>query len=202
MKYHSSEQIQHQVKAFDKFMVDALGPDKDESKRKLILFISRTLHQFNLNNQYQPADILADAYCRVIDKIRRGEKICNIPAFLNRMTFNIIREKSRENIKNRIPREIKSSLILEQYEVSRSAPFYQNNIDDKHIDCLLEALENISPDSREILDLRIVQGWSWERIRKYYETQGKDLSAACLRKRGQRALESLRQRFFAFNEAS
>ncbi len=54
-------------------------------------------------------------------------------------------------------------------------------------------MSKLPEDKQELLELRIVQELSWNEVVSYYAAQGKDVKVATLRKRGERALEELRQ---------
>ncbi|NET56134.1 MAG: sigma-70 family RNA polymerase sigma factor [Symploca sp. SIO2E6] len=58
---------------------------------------------------------------------------------------------------------------------------------------LHEALLQLPTEKRKLLSLRIVDDLSWKEIADYYRERGEKISAATLRKRHQRALNSLRE---------
>lgn len=193
-----SDRIQQQLISLERFVTDSLSSSRDESQRQLLLFIKRTLLQFNLEQEYNSVDILGEAYFRAIVKIRSGESIRNIPGFFNRLSFNIIREKRRSYSRQE---KIDTKYIAINndflYENFRS---YDNEYKDEYVNNLRELLNEISKDNLDILVLRIVKGLSWDEVRDYYLKRGEDISIACLRKRGSRALIDLRQKFFAITQ--
>ena len=193
-----SDGVQQGINALERFVTDSLSSKRDESQRQLILFIKRTLLQFNLDQDYSPASILGEAYFRATEKIRNGEVINNVPAFLNRVAFNIIREKRRCH--SRIDKIDKKHIEISKTNLHESIDSFSSAYKSEEVENLQAALHQISQDDLEILVLRIVKGLSWDEVRDHYLKKNQDLPVSRLRKRGQRALTKLRQSFFAVKQ--
>ena len=198
MTYPPSTPMKKQLELLTKVVNDTLSEEWEESTRKIFFFIKRSLLQFKLNGQLQESDILLEAYIRVRQKIESGESIQNMPAYLNRVAFNIIREKSKKQKK---AEDLHIRLINNGY----GHPDTTSGTDDTDsykINVLLKALEELKPEDFEIIQLRIVNGLSWKEISEYLTSSenkehSKNLSASALRKRGERALKRLRKAYFS-----
>ncbi|NEQ10131.1 MAG: hypothetical protein F6K37_30620 [Moorea sp. SIO4E2] len=169
-------------------VVDALSDKRNDSARKLLFFIKRSLRQFKLDGKWDESEILVEAYIRTRKKIIEYKiSIVNIPAFLNRVSFKIIQEyykteKQNKEIKLKLIGEIKSDLIPK---------ITSNNLIEQKIEKLIGSFEDLSPEDRKILVLKIVKGLSWKSI-----ADRLDIRHDAARKRGERALKRLRERFF------
>ena len=65
------------------------------------------------------------------------------------------------------------------------------------------ALEELSEEELEILNLRIVQGLSWKDVRNNWEQiTGRETAVSTLRKKGERALKHLRAAFISTGQDS
>ncbi len=187
-----------QLKLLAEIVNDTLSEEWYESTRKIFFFIKRSLRQFKLDGQLQESDVLLDTYLRVRKKIESGESIQNMPAYLNRVAFNIIREKSKKQKKSE---DLHIRLINDGYghpdTTSRT-----DNSDSYQITILLKALEELTSEDLELIQLRIVEGLSWKQISDYINSfkdneNKKKVYASTLRKRGERALKSLREAYFS-----
>ncbi len=186
-----------QLELLTKLVNDTLSEERNESSRKIFYFIRRSLRQFKLNGQRQESDILLEAYTRVRKKIESGESIENMPAYLNRVAFNIIREKSRKQKK---AEDLHIRLINNGYGHPDTTSGTEDT-DSYKINILIKALEEIKPEDLEIIELRIVKGLSWKEISEHLtsyknEEYSNNLSVSALRKRGERALKRLRKAYF------
>ncbi|MEM9218416.1 MAG: sigma-70 family RNA polymerase sigma factor [Cyanobacteria bacterium P01_F01_bin.150] len=193
-----ADRIQEQLTALEKFVTDALGLKRDENQRQLLLFIKRTLLQFRLDQEYSPADILGESYFRIVVKIRSGEIVHNLPAFFNRTSFNVIREKNKTRSRKE---KIDTRHIAINHEILYpNLELYSSQYKNEEVESLQIALNQMSQDDLDILILRIVKGLSWAEVRENYLENNQDISVASLRKRGNRALAKLRQSFFAVKQ--
>ncbi|WP_036489762.1 RNA polymerase sigma factor [Myxosarcina sp. GI1] len=192
---------QEQLELLAKIVNDTLSEEWDESTRKIFFFIKRSLRQFKLDGQLQESDILLDSYLRVRKKIESGESIQNMPAYLNRVAFNIIREKSKKQKKSE---DLHIRLINNEHGHPDTTSETDGS-DSYQITSLLKALEELKSEDFELIQLRIVKGLSWNEISDYLNSSQdnenqKKLSTRTLRKRGERALKRLREAYFSVEE--
>ena len=147
-------------------------------------FIRRIIKQFELNSNV--SDILHEVYLRGINTEISGKEIDNPLAWMRSTAYNIVRELSREEIKN-----YKLSNKLETAE-NQYCQISCNEIDDI-IERIQKTWEKLKIEDREILEMRIINGYSWKEIGEIYSRRNKSANLAALRKRGQRALLHLRE---------
>ncbi len=181
-----------QLDLLNKLINNILSQEGDESTRKIFFFIKRILRQFRLDSQLQESEILIDAYLRIREKIKSGESIKNISAYLNRVSYNIVREHSK---KQKRSEKLHGRLLDNGYGHPDIILGGDSSNYDK-ITILLESLKKLKNEDLEILQLHIVEGLSWEEIRGYFSScKGKKLSNSALRKQGERALRRLREAY-------
>ncbi len=190
--------IEKQLELLAKVVNDTLSEEWDESTRKIFFFIKRSLRQFKLDGQLQESDILLEAYLRIRQKIESGESIQNMPAYLNRFAFNIIREKSKKQKKS----EDLHIRLINNGHGHPDTTSGTDNTDSYKMNILIKALEKLKPEDFELIQLRIVKGLSWNEISEYlnsskHNENNKYISASGLRKRGERALKRLREAYFS-----
>ena len=169
-------------------------------RRKLLLTIQRSLRQFHLDSQLEESDIPIDAYIRTRTRIEAGECIENIPAWLNRVSFNIIREASKKRDQCQ---RLTDRLICNDC----GQPNPANSIEDPYareedIEALFLSLHQLSQPDLELLMLRVVKGLSWQEISQRSIDSEEDCKKPRvlqqrLRKRGERALKRLRDAFIS-----
>lgn len=183
-----------QLKLLTTLVSDTLSEKQDESTRKIFFFIKRSLRQCNLDGQIQESDILIEAYLRVRKKIESGEFVQNMPAYLNRFAFNIIREKIKEQKKTD---NLYTHLINNNHGISDITSGIDET-DNYKINILVKAIEELKSEEFELIKLRIVKGLSWQEISEYLSyIKRQKISPTTLRKRGERALKRLRKSYFS-----
>ena len=159
---------------------------------QLLWLISRWLKQFNLDSQIDASEILTEAYLRTHSQVLKGKRIENFPAWLNRVSYKVIQEYSRKE---------KYRDSLTQRLIRSGQHCTENNINDNefagsNIKALLQALTELNEEELEILDLRIIRGFSWKEVRSHLKaSRGKDISESTLRQQGARSLKHLRDAF-------
>jgi DNA-directed RNA polymerase specialized sigma24 family protein len=159
------------------------------SGRLMYAFIRRTLQQFHLQSNYREACILNEAYLRGLRQIRRGQLIHNAPAWLRSTSYNIIRELKRD--------QQKAVSLQDQMLEMQPAPVASDDLEDD-LATLRLAFQLLSKSDQKLLNLKIVDGYSWGEIRAILDQQGYgDHDEAKLRKRKERALIRLRKKFHA-----
>jgi DNA-directed RNA polymerase specialized sigma24 family protein len=191
----TSDSQENQLELLTTVINNLLSEEKDEATRKIFFFIKRSLNQFKLNSQLEESDILSEAYLRVRKKIESGELIQNMPAYLNRVAFNIIREKSKKKKKSE---DLHIRLINNSHGVTDTAS-RTDDLDSYQITILLKALEELNSEDFELIQLRIVKGLSWNEISDYRnyskDNENKKRLSANTRKKGERALKRLRKAY-------
>jgi RNA polymerase sigma factor (sigma-70 family) len=183
-----------------------------ETRKRLLPFITRALYQYGLNGYYQPDEVLNESFLLFIKRFfdqyeldsyyqthevlnksflrvemrKRIENIPNIEAWFRGTAFNIIRQYARKRSRETlIPNEI--------YEEIPDLNSNSNAEDIEEYKPLREAFLQLPTEKQELLSLRFVRGLSWNEIADFYRERGEKVSAATLRKRHQRALNTLRQ---------
>ena len=187
-----------QLKLLNELVKDAISEEWDESTRKIFFFIKRSLRQFKLYGQLQESDILTQAYIRVRQKIESGELIQNMPAYLNRVAFNIVREESRKQKKSE---DLPIRLNNNGHGNLDTTP----GLDDTNsyqITTLIQALKELKSEDLEIIQLRIVKGLSWKEVSiNLSSNQCSKISESTLRQKGKRALQRLRNAYLAVEKS-
>jgi DNA-directed RNA polymerase specialized sigma24 family protein len=126
------------------------------------------------------------------------------PAWLTKVSFNIIREHKRKACRDQ---------VISQ-ELTSHDEFKNRNEEQKELDCemkkkinfLLKSLSELKEEDLEIIRLRFVQGLTWDETSKYLIRFRGDLKIKktenSLRKRGSRILYRLRQAFEDFDDVA
>ena len=151
--------------------------------RSLFLFIKRSLRGFHLEGTHTEIEVFNEAYMRGVALTLKGNTIRNPKAWIRKTAFNVIRELSREAQRCQ-PRDsdyIESSLVAEE-------------IIELDIEAVLSALQELELSDRLLIELKTVQNLSWKEVgQTLVESGEKPQTEAALRKRGQRAMQRLRQ---------
>jgi DNA-directed RNA polymerase specialized sigma24 family protein len=188
---HGSAIQENQVQFTTDFL--ELQNPNGSSGRLMYAFVRRTLRQFCLQHNYREAYILNEAYLRGLRQIQRGQLIRNSPAWLRKTSYNIIRELKRD--------QQKAVALQDQMLEMQSTPVSSNvSADDLEDDLatLRLAFQLLSKSDQKLLNLKIVEGHSWNEIRAILAQQGYgDHDETKLRKRKERALIRLRKKFHA-----
>lgn len=157
----------------------------------ILRLIRSRLFQYQMGSVYSDIDILSEAYLRTASAIRQGREVTNVQGWLRSTSLNIIAELSRQDKKQKsLEDKVKHFTFIEP-------DLYRENfsVDEQVLKDLSLALKTLSPEDSEIISLRFIQQLSWQDISKLYEKRGDLVSVTAIRKRGQRALERLRQSF-------
>ncbi len=177
-----------------RFIESVINPES-RNTNSIIPFIQRTLRQRQLNDDALAVFIISCE--RAIKKIKAGEKIGNIPAFIRGISFKVIQELSREyhpqnqlidKLKNRTEFTAGEEFLIPEYTT------------DYNVQRIIEAWEKLTSEERKILWFRIVEEFSWSEIADYLVEEGNeqkkdDKLIPRLRKRCCRALDKLRKSF-------
>lgn len=183
-----AKQAQQERLKFDAEVLELLR-SRNSSGRLTFVFVKRELRNFHLDNLYQEAWVLNEAYIRGVKRIATGEVIRNPTAWLKGTAYHIIRELSREHqklapLKEDIPDAPQSTISSVDLE------------DD--FTTLRMAFQLLSPQDQRLLNLKIVENRSWKEIRNILRIEGVgDFPETALRKRKERALIRLRKKYHA-----
>jgi DNA-directed RNA polymerase specialized sigma24 family protein len=179
--------------AFNAAALEVLGKDNPYAYTS-ISSIHRTLMQFHLASKFQAHDIFNEAYVRGIQFIRSGGTILNPHAWLRRTCFNIIREISRKQKKEKVldPELVELIPALRGTEDSV--------ISDEDIEKNWQAqlssfrtLHSTDPKGARLLRLQC-QGLSWKEIRsQLVQEDGEAPCEQTLRQQASRAKKTLRK---------
>jgi RNA polymerase sigma factor (sigma-70 family) len=148
-------------------------------------YLRRTLRQFRLDRLYDEADILVEVYMRAHRLIQGGVTIANPYAWTKRVAYNVIRELSRKEKRHKHE-------SLEDYHF-HDHPMVTPLDVKTDSELLQQAMRTLEPAEQRILELKIIEEYSWEEIQDILAQEGENVSVAALRKRKQRALEKLHQ---------
>jgi RNA polymerase sigma factor (sigma-70 family) len=147
-------------------------------------FIERRARQFKLTDRCDSEDILHDVILRWRKRVEAGEYIADLESWFRGAAYNRIRE---------ISRDFRKASSFEPSILENMVAVEDDSVDSIAIDHLREAMQSLSPEQRELLEMRFYRGMDWESIARVLTTQGQRVSKEALRKRGQRALEELRK---------
>lgn len=162
-------------------------------------FILRKLNQCNLRNT-EPFEVLSEVYERGINSLKSGQKIDNPIGWIWKVTFYVIVHKVRQEVKkDRHSVEfdlIKYKIISDNYEDDFAL---DNSVHTKR-KLAQQAFYKLEPQEQKILDLRLFQKLSWDKVSEALASEGEKIqSNATLRKRGQRATERLRKIYLSLS---
>jgi RNA polymerase sigma factor (sigma-70 family) len=176
--------------------VESLAERFPELKDKKTLtplchFYRLRLRQYELLGKYEPDDILNDAVSRLDKAVKSSKIIYNVVPWLRKTGLNIINELSREQNKYRIIDSQKLDLEL----ILSSEQYHQENDDGELYMQLYQALQLLDFNDRRLVILRFYQQLSWQDIVRRFAEDNIYISETTLRKRGSRALATLRKIF-------
>jgi DNA-directed RNA polymerase specialized sigma24 family protein len=149
-------------------------------------FVRRQLQRYHLNGIYSENDIIHEMYIRWVKALSCGTEIRNLQPWIRGCCLNIVRELSRKH---------RQTYNLEDCEL---IPDIQPSALDiaelkEEISLLQAQFQNLKAIDQIILDLKIVKGYSWEKVRNILEKQGHgSFEVVSLRKRKERAMKTLR----------
>ncbi len=184
-----TRQFNHDVQ----FLLQPQNPDA----RSLLAFIHRTIRQFGLEGYITEVDVFVEAYLRGVNYTRStGRQIFQSRAWLRKTAYHIIREWQRDRAKYC---DVAFDELLEQGTVGYHEDFPPGEAGDwieENIQRVIEAFQRLDGRDRILIQWKIIENLSWKTIHDRLVAQGEaDVSLAALRKRGQRALERLRQNY-------
>ena len=168
--------------------------------------VKNRIRQFNLTNHLDCNEVINEAYQRGIAAVEAGKVIEHWQAWLKATCFNIVREASRA--RQRMPSiDPQSHAIanLQAVEIDRAEMEASIKKALKRVMCLTRALEVYAeqePELAHLLQLKLVDRWSWQRIREHLVQQSSDEvpSVAVLRKRASRGKTKIRRLYHQIEE--
>jgi len=174
---------------------------REESEFPPILrTIKRHLRQYKLQDRFSPYEVFSEAYDRAFKKLEKGEEIPNIPPWLTRTCFNIIREWSRETIRTDgvncfYPNDDQDS--EREQEIRIYNPNQMTNLD---LLAMYEVYAQLPELDRKVLCLHIA-GMRWEEIADRLIESGEQSGdrshvAQALAQRASRSRKRLRSLYF------
>jgi len=182
-----------QVESLKAESLEERFPELKDKKPLTLLrhFYRLRLRQYELLGKYEPDDILNDAISRLDKAVKSNKIIYNVIPWLRQTGLNIINELSRQKNKYRIIDSQKLDLEL----ILSSEDNHQES-DERELYMQLEqALKVLDLDDRRLLELRFYQQLSWQDIVRVLAEENIYISETTLRKRGSRALATLRKIF-------
>jgi hypothetical protein len=174
-------------------VIEVLGKDNPHAY-STILFIQRCLMQFNLTTQYEPHEILNDAYVRGRAFLHSGGIIKNIHSWLKSTSLNIIRENSRRQKREPLI-DPEVAELIPCLRTLRDSVISQEDIDNKWNTLMnsLIVLSHTDPEGTRLLRLK-AQGMTWKEIhQQLVKEDGEAASESTLRQKGCRATKTLRK---------
>ena len=164
-----------------------------------IATVRRHLHSFRLTHQFEPHEILFEAYLRGKAAQRRGDHIRNPHAWLKSTAFNIVREQSRK-----ARQRIVVSYEDNDYRTGDDTLNLLEKIDLTHeVKLLYKALREFEKENAataQLLIWRTIEEMSWDDIeaRLRATTSGDIPNQATLRQRVARGKKRVRHILHSF----
>lgn len=190
-------EVEASLDRLHEFMRGTMSSHGTSRPHRLLWLIGRWLKQFNLDSQIDASEILVEAYLRTRSQILKGKPIKNFPAWLNSVSYKVIQEHSRKEKY----RDLLTQRLIRSGQYCTEDDIHGNEFAGSNIRALLQALADLNAEELEILDLRIIQGFSWKEVRTHLRASGgKDISESTLRQKGARSLKHLRDAFAATSQ--
>ncbi|HSM82743.1 MAG TPA: sigma-70 family RNA polymerase sigma factor [Nodosilinea sp.] len=169
--------------------------------RSLLAFIKRTIYQFELHGHLTETDVFIDAYLRGVRYTQHTQTPIRQPqAWIRRTAYNIIRERQRD--RQRYSAVAFDELLEPHAEAAAARPEFSpdEHFCDQAFGAVLAALGSLPSRDRTLIEWKFIEGLTWQEVQTRLSDQGEPpTSQAALRKRGQRALERLRQNYHSFS---
>jgi RNA polymerase sigma factor (sigma-70 family) len=144
--------------------------------------------KFQLDGRYSPDDIINECILRWHKAVEAGKPIPVLDGWMRLTAQNVVRELSRKNQK---VYSYEPTVLAELI----SGPHDEPKTEDEQHRAVHQTLQALPQEKRELLELRFFHNLSWKDIADAYTNQGKKTAVPALRKRGERAMEELRQVF-------
>ncbi|MGD1701385.1 SAV_2336 N-terminal domain-related protein [Dapis sp. BLCC M229] len=188
-------------KAFEIEFANLLSPNNSDGSF-LLTFIRRSLKQFNLDRAYTEDDILSEVYLRGVKTLQEGKTIRNFLPWIRAVVYNYIRELSREKLKSvqlesyHLQPEYKKAVKQNLYNLYKYVKFNPELASAS----IALAFKKLTPDEKKLLQYKVIEDLSWEKIQSLEEYQ--DFTLSDLRKWHERILKKLRLLYYSVENAS
>lgn len=172
--------------------------------------IKNRIRQYNLTSHLDANEVINEAYGRAITAIELGKEIEYWQAWLKATCFNIVREQSRD--RKRHPSVDPQSSVITNLPFNQIGHLFERSEEEFRIQeaqkrtvCLTRAIEEytkIEPELAYLLQLKLVNQWSWQHIKEHLVQQSSEEvpSVSTLRKRASRAKTKLRRLYHRIEE--
>jgi hypothetical protein len=168
---------------------------KPDSNNSVFVACTIVLKRFNLHNRYDAAFVLNEAYMRTRKALEAGQTISNYPAWLKSANFNIVRELSRAEKKNR---ESSVSTEVDSVTACEADTWIDDDIESVEQQRMRKAFATLSPLEQAILQLKVVKGLRWGEVQTALSTAGfESFSLNLLSQKKGRALQKLKATFLS-----
>ena len=173
-------------------------------------YVKNRIRQYNLTSYLDANEVINEAYQRAISTIESGKDVQQWQAWLKTTCFNIVRERSRD--RKRHPSIDPQSVVIANLQFNQMGHIPERGEEaarvraaKKRVICLRRALEEyakLDPDLSLLLQMKLVDQWSWQRIREHLVQQSSDEvpSLSALRKRASRAKTKIRSLYHRIEE--
>ncbi|MGF1569134.1 MAG: RNA polymerase sigma factor [Nodosilinea sp.] len=168
--------------------------------RSLLAFIHRTIRQFELGRYVTEIDIFVEAYLRGVRYTSEHQTQIREPkAWIRSTAYNIIREYGRDRLRYSTVAfdELMEQGRLETHiEPPLPDPSVDSSLAEDGIQRVIQAFQSLTKEDSQLIHWKVVENLAWADIQARLQAEtGETISLATLRKRGQRALERLRQAY-------
>lgn len=173
---------------FDK-AVQALFDGTNPDSLSFCASVTRTLRQFRLSGTYEAKDVISEAYTRGVKQIKSG-KLIDVPlAWLRGACHNVISELKRKQQKL-------DALKFDREDCTDKDEALSAIILQEDLWALQLAIEQLRPEERQLLSIRICEGLSWQEIGESMSSPDDlPLAPGTARQRGSRVLKKLRKHY-------
>lgn len=155
----------------------------------LRIHIRGRIHSLKLSSLISEEDIIQYVLISLTETINSGTTV-NYPVAWSKLVSE--RRIQKLYKKHRLS-EATESEIIEYYASQRC----DKNSFDNNNDEITKKIQQLKPTSREIIRMRFFEDLSWDKIADILsKREGKQIRVATARKRGERALNELRQIYF------
>lgn len=165
----------------------------ENSRHPIWLFIYRNLKLLQLRG-VEPYEVLHEVWLCGIQTIKAGRTINNPKAWIRTVAYRIIIKEVR-----RLKPEKIASVSFDTIEPYALVEINASSNDNESEDChqlIRQSICELDQEDQRLIILRFFQKLSWEEIREVLISEGIGVAnVAALRKRGQRALERLRNKY-------
>jgi DNA-directed RNA polymerase specialized sigma24 family protein len=181
-----------ETQQFNREVQFLLKPDNPHA-RSLLAFIKRTINQFGLQAYVTEIDVFVEAYLRGVRYTQQQAHIRQPKAWMRRTAYNIIRECKRDRLRYSA---VAFDELMAQGRIAAAPPAVDDTAVAAAIASVLQALTELSVGDRRLIHWKVIEGLTWAEVQARLIAAGEErTSQTALRKRGQRALERLRQAY-------